>query len=81
MTTTIKSIHDIWMEGYLASGMDGIPAHASFEGCYPGETFAEACQAWANAKSERAQYFDADRLSYWGCRLFPTEEKARKQFG
>lgn len=74
---------EIWAEGYLATGMDGIPARASLMGRSKGETFLDACSQLfkANPKFDGTYYYDAKRNTYWGCRLFDNEADARKLFG
>lgn len=81
----------VWMEGYAATGES---ARASFLGKYQGETFEDACQAWADEDVKRKELFKREdtviqgkgdktkiRPSYWGCRLYETEEEARASFG
>ena len=62
----------IWAEGYAATGDSG---GAMFLGEVWAKTFKEACDL----------YFKSDALykggRYWGCRLFPSEEEARRSFG
>lgn len=38
--------YNIWAEGFLVQGMEGIPKKASFVGQSEGNTFAEACENW-----------------------------------
>jgi hypothetical protein len=72
----------VWTEGYAATGESGT---AVFEGYWWGETFNDACQAWADADAARARLFrpgTKDRPpSYWSCRMFNKEEDARRAFG
>lgn len=69
---------EVWSEGYITSGeRDG----ATFHGVWDGETFADACQAWADTTTDPRKYFDRERLTYWGCRLFDNETDARKGYG
>jgi hypothetical protein len=67
----------VWMEGYRATG-DQSPAR--YLGEWPGETFSDACAAWADSTRSSGS-FDRERLTYWGCRLFDNEQDARKAFG
>lgn len=72
----------VWSEGYLCSGMEGIPSRAMFHGEFEGETFSDACQAWMDTLSEEGKKdVDLVRLTFWGCRLFPSEEEARRFLG
>lgn len=74
----------IWIEGSATNGEGRVAAR--YEGEWPGETFAEACAAWAKQKDAGPAYrgmdlFDPQRLTWWGCRLFDNEAAARKVFG
>jgi hypothetical protein len=75
--------YEIWSEGYLCTGMDGIPEKATFHGIYYGKNFIEACNSWAKEKKERKKYFRIiDGIPvYWGCTMFDNEKDARKSFG
>lgn len=75
--------YEIWMEGYLCSGMDGIPANAMLLGTVEAESFKEACATLCSPKGFQKHYgnFDSERLSVWGCRLFDNEADARRSFG
>lgn len=79
--------YEIWSEGYAATGERG---YAFFHGKMTGKSFNEACIRFFEMKdsdfrngmdAENAELFDAEQLTYWGCRLFPTEAEARKSFG
>lgn len=72
--------YEIWMSGYLCTGMEGIPSKAKFEGRFEGETFTEACVNWSKTLEE-PHFFNKDTLSYWGCGLYDNETDARKSFG
>ena len=54
------SSYEIWSEGYLCTGMEGIPAKAHLHGNAWGTSFEDACvRFYAGDK-----YFDPDRLTY-----------------
>lgn len=74
---------EVWSEGYLATGMEGIPATAQFHGKFNGETFRDACDKWAETLSDdySKSCYDGERLTFWACRLFDNEADARKSFG
>jgi len=74
---------EIWKEGYLVSGMEGIPASATFLGTYSAENFRNACIIWDSIHNRDKGYgdFNAQGLSVWGCRLFDNEADARASFG
>lgn len=73
---------EIWSEGYLVSGMEGIPATAQLEGKFHAETFSDACKKWAETLPVKEQkLFNPVYLTFWGCKLFDNEADARKSFG
>lgn len=67
----------VWSEGYSCTGQH---SGAQNHGEWQGETFADACQAWADSTSN-PELFVREQLTYWGCRLFDNETDARKAFG
>lgn len=70
--------YEIWSEGFHV--MEGrSPAH--FHGIAEGHDFKEACKNFAILDSEFARYFDEERMTHWGCRLFDNETEARQAFG
>lgn len=81
--------YNIWSEGYLVTGMEGIPAKAMLVASdVEGKTFDDAVKNWV-ASQDRQELerswgtysFHEGNHFLWGCRLFPTEEEARKSFG
>jgi len=73
---------EIWTEGYLCSGMEGIPAPAKFLGTSFAPSFKEACVAFFRGRDpKRYGDFNPDTMQFWGCRLFDNEADARKSFG
>lgn len=66
-------IHQIWMEGYIITG--GKSPH-SLVGSIEAETFKDAVDKWYREHPDK--FFNQESMSVWGCRLFPTEEEARK---
>ena len=73
--------YDIWSEGYLCTGCEGIPVKAKYHGKFHGKDFREACKTWAKSNGEDYRFYNEDRNSYWGCRLFDNEKEARASFG
>jgi len=72
---------EVWSEGYSVTGGHGT---AYLIGTVAASTFPEACaKATSQARAAGKDYgeFNPDRLTVWGCRLFPTEIEARKSFG
>ncbi len=71
-------VYEIWSEGFSATGESG---NATFWGDSLGYTFRDACQRYADCYPDFRKLFDAEQLTWWGCRLFDNEEDARKAFG
>lgn len=80
-------LYNIWTEGYLATGMEGIPATAQLLATdVEGKDFIDAVEKWyksqPNADSRYGNLsIDNGIPRIWGCRLFPDEKDARKSFG
>lgn len=74
---------DIWVEGYCATG--GSSTAQLMASNVEGKTFRDAVLNWYNSNPEEIEKgwgsFNEKKLSFWGCRVFPTEEEARKSFG
>lgn len=69
---------EIWSEGWRANGGSGT---ATFHGTSTGYTFKEACDNLALRRKDFAQFYDPERMTYWGCKLFDNERDARATFG
>lgn len=69
---------EIWAEGYRVTGNE---AGATLLGVAEGPDFKAAVLAHAQTDLAFRNHLDTDRLTYWGCRLFPLEADARKSFG
>lgn len=74
-------MYNIWIEGYAATG-ESNTAQCLANGA-PGDSFREAVIAWvaSPAGAHWQNDFDADRLSFWGCRAFDNESEARRNYG
>ncbi len=75
--------YELWMEGYVINGNRGT---AQFLGCYTASSFRNAVLIYFDLeyleKDElETDMIDIDTLSYWGCRIFDSEQEARKTFG
>ena len=70
--------YSIWAEGYCVN--EGYGAHQLL-GTSKGNSFKEAVINWMNNNPDYKKFFDENRLTYWGCRLYPTEKEAAKSFG
>lgn len=76
---------EIWMEGYEVTGNS---APHSFVGYAEAETFEEACYIALKDYEKRLgkpglidEYYDPQRNTYWGMRMFDNESDAAKLFG
>jgi hypothetical protein len=74
---------EVWSEGYLATGMEGVPAPAQKLGEAQAETFKDACDLVCSSSTFQVRQgnYDPVRLTVWGCRLFDNKEEAQKSFG
>lgn len=69
-----KRVFEIWAEGYATlEQYEG----ARLINIVRGETFADACEE--HFKDHK--YFNKQKLTVHGCRLFDNEADARKRFG
>lgn len=78
MSEAKVKIFDIWCEGFMATGES---SGANSLGCCSGKDLKEACINFAKTNKDFANYFNEDRMTYWGCRIFDNEADARKSFG
>ena len=70
--------YQIWSEGYQATGEHG---YATLHGEVEASTFKDACCLLAGTQASFSAYFNPDTMTYWGCRLYDTEEQARRLCG
>jgi hypothetical protein len=69
---------EIWSEGYHANeGRSGATMHGKMNA----KNFPEACDKFALRNADFDTEYDKERLTYWGCRLYPHEFLARRSFG
>lgn len=74
----------LWREGFLCTGMEGIPAKAEFLGSFEAETFSAAVDIWVKTLSEdHRKYINLDNCppTDWGCAIYDNEAAARKFLG
>lgn len=72
-------MYDIWVEGYAASGDRGVAQRVC---TVEADTFSDACiKANKSGKFQGFGTFDPERLTIWGCHLYPTKAEAKKSFG
>lgn len=79
---------NIWIEGYLTTGMEGIPSTAQLIAeDVEGEDFMDAVKNWyykhpvENERNYGEFSIRGGVPCLWGCRLFDNEVDARKSFG
>lgn len=77
----MSKLYDIYMEGFHAQG--NAPARADYVGFANGETFTEACATYYRTQGteEDKRFYDVERNTYYGCRLFETMTEAQRSFG
>ncbi len=72
---------EVWQEGYSATGYS---AAAQRIGEVDADSFPDAVRLavkeWATPGS-LSMYFNANDLTFWGCRHFDNEADARRTFG
>lgn len=69
--------YEVWMEGYRC--MEG-SSKAKYLGKYDTNTFKEACDL-SMKEHGYEDWYDEEKLTMWGCKLFDNESDARKNFG
>ena len=69
---TKERIMQIWAEAFTVTGTH----NASFLGENDALTLRAACKQCAEESNTFARYFDSFTMTYWGCKLFSTEEEA-----
>jgi len=70
--------HQIWVEGYPKQG--GI-AKAVLLATIENENFQGACLELIKQDEMFGKYFDRRNHMFMGCKIFATEEKARRRWG
>jgi len=65
---------EIWSEGYIVTGS---ASGAQFHGTQEAPTFRAACQEFF--KGDR--YYNAERNTYWACKLFDNRHDAQRSYG
>ena len=73
--------YEIWMSGYLCTGMDGIPEPARLIAKVKANTFKKACIKYYAEHDPNNEYFNKENLTYWDCKLYSNPEQARASFG
>lgn len=69
--------YQVWQEGFLCTGMEGVPARACYLGSAEAVSFKEACDIVCKDNPN----YDSKTLRIWGCRLYDNEKDARESFG
>lgn len=74
----MSKVFDIYIEGHRATGEQSFAEYVGFGG---GETFQEACASYYRTQTTEFHLYDAERNTFWGCRLFETLDEAQRSFG
>lgn len=74
----VRRTFSIWVEGFKNAKDSGT---AEFIGNVESSDFHSACVAWATYHPEFAKHYNRQTNSYRGCKLWPSEEAARKAHG
>lgn len=72
---------EVWSQGFLCTGMEGIPSTAQFHGIYEAENFIEACRKFSENTNEPNYFHVENGKPYYYVQLFDNEIDARKAFG
>lgn len=72
------STFNIWMAGYAATG-EKSTAQLLAENV-EADNFRAACVKYGTTDNKWSNYFDSEKLTYWGCTLHDNESDARKEF-
>jgi hypothetical protein len=70
---------EVWMEGCLATGMEGVPTNPQLIGTVEATSFQEACDIVGMRKKWKDLY-ESETRSIWGCRLYDSLEGAEQLF-
>lgn len=78
--------YEVWAEGCLDQGMEGVPQPAVFIGYGMGESFVEAAsecikRVWGESDWKRFFRIDENNIPSAYVRLYDNETDARKAFG
>lgn len=68
----------IWSEGYKATGEHG---RAMLHNVVIAASFKEACDKLAERDANFKAFYDPERMTYWGCRLYDNSTDARRSHG
>lgn len=69
---------DIWVEGFKNGDAQG---KAVLLATIEAEGFTDACKIHVKKDPTFARHYDQRRHTFWGCKIFATEEKAKGRFG
>ena len=68
---------EVWVEGFLTTGMDGIPNPAKRHSIVTAKTLRDA----ADICFKNDSLYNRERLTHWGCRIFDNANDATRAFG
>jgi hypothetical protein len=70
---------EVWMEGFLVTGMEGVPSGPTRMGIVEANSFQEACDI-IGKRPKNVNLYNSEKRSIWGCRLHETLEGASALF-
>lgn len=70
--------NEIWVEGFKNGE---VRARAVLLATIEAEGFTTACKKHAKQDTQFARHYDQRQHTFWGCKIFATEAKARGRFG
>jgi hypothetical protein len=73
----MEQVFEIWSEGYACTGERG---DATYLGSVKANSFKEACDKLFSSEEHKV-YYNSEKLTYWGCKLFDNKSDARRSFG
>jgi hypothetical protein len=66
---------EVWMEGFLVTGMEGVPSNPVLLDTVEANSFQDACDI-VGKYPKNISLYNSKKRSIWGCRLFQTPEEA-----
>ncbi len=69
---------EIWVEGFKNGN---VRAQAVLLATIEAADFTGACRKHVKQNEQFGKYYDRRLHTFWGCKIFATEDKARNKFG
>lgn len=71
-------LYEIWVEGFSTTGQWG---YAYKMGEEHGKTFEEACAKFMDYRPKQAEFYNREKNTDWGRKLFDNKLDAMRKFG